>query len=67
MPDQGNRLKRLSRKASSEAKGERALIVWASATRMSVPQIAALVNSDEWHVHKVIHALNGEGSESLDP
>ena len=36
LPEEGNRLKRLSRKAASEAKRERALIVWASATRMPV-------------------------------
>ena len=33
--EEGNRLKRLSRKAASEAKRERALICWASATKMS--------------------------------
>ena len=43
LPEEGNRLKRLSRKAASEAKRERALICWASATRMSPQQIAALV------------------------
>jgi aminoglycoside phosphotransferase len=47
LPEEGNRLKRLSRKAASEAKRERALICWASATRMSAPQIAALVDTDE--------------------
>ena len=42
LPEEGNRLKRLSRKAASEVKRERALICWASATRMSPQQIAAL-------------------------
>ena len=67
LPEEGNRLKRLSRKAASEAKRERALIVWASGTKMSVQQIAALVGSDESHVRKVIHAFNERGFSSLDP
>jgi transposase len=67
LPEEGNRLKRLSRKAASEVKRERALIVWASATRMSPQQIAALVGTDESHVRKVIHAFNQEGFASLDP
>jgi transposase len=57
----------LSRKATSEAKRERALICWASATKMSAPQIAALVGSDESHVRKVIQAFNERGFGSLDP
>jgi transposase len=67
LPEEGNRLKRLSRKASSEVKRERALICWASATRMSPQQIAALVGTDESHVRKVIHAFNERGFASLDP
>jgi transposase len=67
LPEEGNRLKRLSRKAASEVKRERALICWASATRMSAQQIAALVGSDESHVRKVIHAFNERGFASLDP
>jgi transposase len=67
LPEEGNRLKRLSRKAASEAKRERALICWASATRMPVAQIATLVGTDESHVRKVIHAFNERGFGSLDP
>jgi transposase len=67
LPEEGNRLKRLSRKAASEAKRERALICWASATKMSPQQIAALVGTDESHVRKVIHAFNERGFSSLDP
>jgi transposase len=67
LPEDGIRLKRLSRKAASEAKRERALIVWASATRMPASQIATLVGSDESHVRKVIHAFNERGFSSLDP
>ena len=67
LPEEGNRLKRLSRKATSEVKRERALICWASATRMSPQQIAALVGTDESHVRKVIHAFNERGFAALDP
>ena len=67
LPEEGNRLKRLSRTAASESKRERALIVWASATKMSPRQIAELVGSDESHVRKVIHAFNARGFGSLDP
>jgi transposase len=67
LPEEGNRLKRLSRKAASEVKRERALICWASATRMPVAQIAVLVGTDESHVRKVIHAFNERGFSSLDP
>ena len=65
--DEGNRLKRLSKTAKREAKRERALICWASATKMSVPVIARLVGSDESHVRKVVHEFNERGFESLDP
>jgi len=65
--DEGNRLKRLSRKAASEVTRERALICWASATKMSAQQIAGLVGTDETHVRKVIHAFNERGFSSLDP
>jgi transposase len=67
LPEEGNRLKRLSRKAASEVKRERALICWASGTRMPVAQIATLVGTDESHVRKVIHAFNERGFGSLDP
>ena len=43
------------------------MILLASSTRMSAPQIAAVVRTDESHVRKVIHAFNDEGFGSLDP
>jgi transposase len=43
------------------------MILLASATGMSAPQIAAMVRTDESHVRKVIHAVNDEGFRSLDP
>ena len=42
------------------------MIVLASSTGMSAPQIAGLVGTDESHVRKVIHAFNEEGFGSLD-
>jgi transposase len=66
-PEDGNRLKRLSKTAKHASKRERALILWASATGQSVPVIARLVGADESHVRKVIQAFNQRGFESLDP
>ena len=43
------------------------MIVLASSTGMSAPQIAGLVRTDESHVRKVIHAFNEQGFSSLDP
>jgi transposase len=66
-PDEGSRLRGISRKAKYQSKRQRAMILLASATGMSAPQIAGLVRSDESHVRKVIHAFNEEGFSSLDP
>jgi transposase len=41
--------------------------VLCSANLMSAPEIAALVQTDESHVRKVIHAFNAEGFSALDP
>jgi len=66
-PDEGNRLKSVSRRAKYQSKRQRAMVVLASATGMSAPEIARLIRSDESHVRKVIHAFNEEGFASLDP
>lgn len=66
-PDEGLRLRDISRKARYQAKRQRAMILLASSTGMPAPQIAAAVRSDESHVRKVIHAFNEEGFGSLDP
>lgn len=65
--DEGSRLRSISKKAKYQSKRERAMIVLASSTGMSAPQIAALVRTDESHVRKVIHAFNERGFGSLDP
>ena len=65
-PEEGARLKQISRRARYQSKRQRAMILLASSTGMSAPQIAALVRSDESRVRKVIHAFNAEGFSSLD-
>src|ERR671918_2623008 len=66
-PQEGSRLKSMSKRARYQSKRQRAMILLASATGMSAPQIAALVRTDESHVRKVIHAFNEQGFDSLDP
>src|SRR5271165_3740682 len=66
-PQEGARLKQVSKRAKYQAKRQRAMIVLASATLMSAPEIARLMRTDESHVRKVIHAFNEEGFGSLDP
>ena len=66
-PEEGARLKQISKRAKYQSKRQRATIVLASSTGMPAPQIAAVVRSDESHVRKVIHAFNERGFQSLDP
>jgi hypothetical protein len=66
-PEEGARLKSISKRAKYQCKRQRAMILLASSTGMSAPQIAAVVRSDESHVRKVIHAFNERGFSSLDP
>ena len=66
-PEEGERLRSISRRAKYQSKRERAMILLASATGMSAPQIAELVRTDASHVRKVIHAFNERGFDSLDP
>jgi transposase len=64
---EGERLQRLSRRARHQSTRIRAMILLASASEMSAPDIARLYRSDESHVRKVIHAFNEEGMDSLRP
>jgi transposase len=66
-PEEGNRLKSISRRARYQSKRQRAMIVLASATGMPAPQIAEVVRSDPSHVRRVIHEFNERGFDSLDP
>lgn len=66
-PEEGSRLKAISKRAKYQSKRQRAIILLASSTGLSAPQIAAMARTDESHVRKVIHAFNEQGFESLDP
>ena len=61
-PEEGARLKSISRRAKYQSKRQRAIFLLASSTGMSAPQIAALARTDESHVRKVIHAFTSGGS-----
>ena len=66
-PEEGNALKRRSKRAKHFSSRQRAAIVLASATRHTVPQIASMWQTDDSHVRKVIHEFNERGLDSLDP
>jgi transposase len=66
-PAEAQRLKRASTGAKHRSKRIRAMVLLASATEMSAPQIARLYMTDESHVRKVIHEFNERGFSSLDP
>jgi transposase len=66
-PAEGQRLKRLSKQSKLASTRQRASILLASATLMSVPQIARVWMTDESHVREVIHGFNRDGFDSLRP
>jgi len=66
-PHEGQRLKRLSKQSKLASTRQRALILLASNTLMSAPEIARMLFTDESHVRKVIHDFNRHGFESLRP
>jgi transposase len=66
-PEEGQRLKRLSRRGRHFSIRQRAGIVLASATQHSVPQIARMWQTDESRVRKVIKEFNERGLDSLRP
>jgi len=66
-PDEGPRLKRLSRQSKVASTRQRALILLASNTLMSAPEIARMMLTDESQVRKVIHDFNLHGWDSLRP
>jgi transposase len=66
-PHEGQRLKRLSKRAKHASTRQRASILLASNTLMGVPQIARMWMTDESHVRRVIHEFNERGFESLRP
>lgn len=64
-PHEGQRLKRLSKQSKLASTRQRALILLASNTLMSAPEIARMLLTDESHVRKVIHEFNRHRFESL--
>ncbi len=66
-PAEGQRLKRLSKQSKLASTRQRAMILLASNTLMSAPEIARMLLTDESHVRKVIHDFNLHGFESLRP
>lgn len=66
-PVEGQRLKRLARRAKHYATRQRAQILLASATLMSPPEIARALQTDESQVRRVIHDFNERGFDSLRP
>ncbi len=66
-PHEGQRLKRLSKRAKHASTRQRASMLLASNTLMSVPQIARMWMTDEEHVRRVIHDFNERGFDSLRP
>jgi len=66
-PQQGQRLKRLSKESKVASTRQRALILLASNTLMSAPEIARMLLTDESHVRQVIHDFNRHGFDSLRP
>ena len=66
-PQEAQRLKRLSTGAEHRSTRVRAMILLASATEMSAPDIARLYLTDASHVRKVIHDFNARGFEALIP
>jgi transposase len=65
--EEGQSLKRLSRRARYYPTRQRAMIVLASASGMSAAEIARALATDESHARGVIHEFNERGFESLDP
>jgi len=66
-PAEGQRLKRLSKQSKLASTRQRAMILLASNTLMSAPEIARMLLTDESHVRKVIHEFNRQGWDSLRP
>jgi transposase len=66
-PAEARRLKRLATDGKHRSTRIRAMILLASATEMSAPEIARLYLTDADHVRKVIHEFNQRGFGALDP
>lgn len=66
-PEEGVKLRRLSRQSRVFAIRQRAQILLASDSACSAPQIARVLQTDENQVRRVIGEFNADGMESLRP
>jgi len=66
-PQEGERLRRVSRRAKHFSTRQRASILLASATKHTAPRIASMWRTDESRVRKVIHDFDERGFDSLRP
>ncbi len=66
-PEEGQKLRNLSRRSKHFAVRQRAQILLASATGVGAPQIAAVLRTDENQVRRVIREFNADGMASLRP
>lgn len=66
-PDEGQRLRSMSRRHKQFPIRQRAQILLASATGMAAPQIAQALWTDENQVRRVIREFNEDGMASLRP
>lgn len=67
LPEEAQRLRRVSRQSKVFALRQRAQIVLASDARSSAPEIARVLQTDENQVRRVIAEFNAEGMASLRP
>jgi hypothetical protein len=66
-PQEGQRLRRLSKRAEHFSTRQWAAILLASATKHTVPQIASMWQTDESHVRKVIQRVQRAGVRLAAP
>ena len=66
-PDEGARLRRLSRQSKVFAIRQRAQVLLASDSGAAAPQIAQVLQTDENQVRRVISEFNADGMASLRP
>src|SRR5690606_41679788 len=62
---EGNQLRHIIRKGSHPVKVRRAMVILASAQKMTVPNIARLYHRSEDHVRRWVHRVNKEGMKWL--
>ena len=66
-PEEGVKLRRMSRQSKVFAIRQRAQVLLASDSAASAPQIAQVLQTDENQVRRVIAEFNADGMESLRP